>query len=493
MMANRFLHLPLLSVTVAALLLSACRDATPRPGIPTPLPMMQNSAPAANPQAADPAATQASAPAMTQTDAPAAGDEAAPAAELTALDPQTLASKAALPAVVKIDPTTLGQQIESLPVAGIEDMPGTPFVEAGLPAHVRLVFGGKKPNTQRVNPRELQVLIIPIAGYLAKFDKMPELQEEVKAQIDELRKFLDERTITDAETITVLPPFNAAQLIHSRIEFLKLPNGRGVRFLTSYATDPAPITAADLFYTFQGFTDDGLYYISAFFPLDTTTLAKTPADVSAVETDEASNRFGDYLVRIAQQIQTGADSDFTPALGAIDAVVRSIEPLASAPGTVAQVAPPAVTLEPTVAPIPATTEPTVPVITQPTAAPVVEATVAEATATETTVAEATVAEAAQENIATATATKVPASATKTTATARPALQLGRTTAIVNLRSAAGTRARIIMEVARNTAVTVLGRNSNSSWLRVRLRSGRVGWMASAYVRGVNLRRLPITR
>lgn len=466
MMANRFLHLPLLSLTVAALLLSACRDATPRPGIPTPLPAIQDSTPAAD------------APAPTQSSAQAAADEAAPAAEPTALDPETLASKAALPAVVKIDPAALGQQLESIPVAGIEDMPGTPFVEAGLPAHVRLVFGGKKPDTQRVNPRESQVLIIPIAGYLAKFEKMPELQEEVKAQIEELRKFLDERTITDAETITVLPPFNAAQLIHSRIEFLKLPNGRGVRFLTSYATDPAPITAADLFYTFQGFTDDGLYYISAFFPLDTTTLAKSPSDVSAVETDEASNRFGDYLVRIAQQIQSGADSDFTPALSTLDAVVRSIEPLATAPGAVAQAAPPAVTLEPTVSPVPATAEPTVPVIAQPTATPVAEATVAEAT---------------PETAAAATATEVPASAPESTATARPALQLGRTTTVVNLRSAAGTRARIIMEVPRNTAVTVLGRNSSSTWLRVRLRNGRVGWMAAAYVRGVNLRRLPITR
>jgi len=248
--------------------------------------------------------------------------------------------------------------------------------------------------------------------------------------------------------------------------------------VTSYATDPAPITAADLFYTFQGFTDDGLYYISAFFPLDTTTLTKAPADVSAVETDEASNRFGDYLVRIAQQVQTGADSDFTPALSAVDAVIRSIEPLAAAPGEVAQAAPPAVTLEPTVSPVPATAEPTVPVIAQPTETPVAEATVAEAT---------------PDSVAAATATKVPASAPESTATARPALQLGRTTTVVNLRSAAGTRARIIMEVARNTAVTVLGRNSNSSWLRVRLRNGRIGWMAAAYVRGVNLRRLPIVR
>ena len=82
---------------------------------------------------------------------------------------------------------------------------------------------------------------------------------------------------------------------------------------------------------------------------------------------------------------------------------------------------------------------------------------------------------------------------KSTATARPALQVGRTTTVVNLRSAASTRARVIMEVPRNTAVTVLGRNANSTWLRVKLRNGRVGWMSATYVRSVNLRRLPIIR
>ena len=63
-------------------------------------------------------------------------------------------------------------------------------------------------------------------------------------------------------------PGNAAQLVHSRTSYLELPGAKGVRFLTAYATDPMPITAEDLFYTFQGVTNDGAYYISAFFPLD---------------------------------------------------------------------------------------------------------------------------------------------------------------------------------------------------------------------------------
>jgi hypothetical protein len=458
-MANR----SYLTLAVAALILAACRDATPRPGIPTPLPDAPTAAPTA-------------AAALTE----AAPPEAAPDVAPTAIDPASLAPQAVLPAVVKIDPAGLGIPVASITVPGVDDPPGTPFVEAGLPAHVRLAFGASKPDTGRVDPRQPQILIIPLGGYLQKFGQMPELQEEVKAQVDELRALLRERSITDAETITVLPPFNAAQLVHSRISYLDLPGAKGVRFLTAYATDPTPITSEDLFYTFQGVTNDGAYYISAFFPLESTTLTKARADVSTTEADEAENRFGDYLVRIAGQLEAAGDADFSPSLDKLDAVIRSIEPLATAPGASAPTVPPAVTAEATATAATATSEPTMPVIATATAT---SEPIAEATATSAPTAEATLEPAATE-------TAEPES----TATARPpALQVGRTTTVVNLRSAASTRARIIMEVPRNTAVTVLGRTANSTWLRVRLRNGRVGWMSAAYVRNVNLRRLPVVR
>jgi len=495
MMANRLPHASLISATIAALLLSACRDATPRPGIPTPVPA------AAATQAPDAVTTATTAAPETaeETDAETEPDpnaeEGVPAPQPTALDPAALAPRAALPAVVKLNPTSLGQAVESLPVAGVEDAPGTPFVEAGLPAHVRIAFGGVKPNTTILNTREPQVLIIPIAGYLAKFGAMPELQEEVQAQIDELRTFLKERTITDAETITVLPPINAAQLMHSRIEYLDLPNGRGVRFLTAYSTDPITITAANLFYTFQGVTNDGLYYISAFFPIDTTKITRTPAEVTADENEEAVADFASYLARISQQLEAGKDTDFTPALSTIDAVIRSIEPLATAADASVSVAPTAVVTptaaptiaapEPTVTLAAATTAPTLPVIPQPTASPVPAAT------------ETTAATLAPTQAPAATATVAPTAAPVINEpTARPPamqLQVGRTTTVVNLRSAASTRSRIVIQVPRNTAVTVLGRTANNVWLRVRLRSGRVGWMAAAYIRGVNVRRVPIVR
>jgi len=322
-MANR----PILTLALIALLLAACRDATPRPGIPTPQP----DAPTPPPAAA----------AATVTDDAGReniSQEAAPDVAPTAIDPASLAPTAALPAVVKIDPAGLGLPVESVTIPGVNDPPGTPFVEAGLPAHVRLAFGAAAPDTSRVDPRQAQILIIPLGGYLQKFEQMPELQEEVKAQVDELRALLRDRSISDAETITVLPPFNAAQLVHSRIAYLELPGAKGVRFLTAYATDPTPITAEDLFYTFQGVTNDGAYYISAFFPLETAALTARRADVSSTEGDEAANRFGDYLARIAAQLEAAKDGDFTPSLDKLDAVIRSIEPLAEAPGVVAPTA-----------------------------------------------------------------------------------------------------------------------------------------------------------
>ncbi|MEO8354588.1 MAG: hypothetical protein ABI621_01610 [Chloroflexota bacterium] len=44
---------------------------------------------------------------------------------------------------------------------------------------------------------------------------------------------------------------------HPLMQVINFQNGRGIRFLTQYAQYPAPINNHELFYHFQGLTNDG--------------------------------------------------------------------------------------------------------------------------------------------------------------------------------------------------------------------------------------------
>jgi uncharacterized protein YgiM (DUF1202 family) len=52
---------------------------------------------------------------------------------------------------------------------------------------------------------------------------------------------------------------------------------------------------------------------------------------------------------------------------------------------------------------------------------------------------------------------------------------------VNLRSGAGVAYPVITAVPAGTTVTLIGRNGSTTWLKMRLPNGTVGWMNANYV------------
>ena len=64
----------------------------------------------------------------------------------------------------------------------------------------------------------------------------------------------------------------------SKPEYLKFENGSGVRYLTMYGQGFAPINNHDLFYSFQGLTADGRYWVSVIMPVNHPSLQATYDD-----------------------------------------------------------------------------------------------------------------------------------------------------------------------------------------------------------------------
>ena len=69
-----------------------------------------------------------------------------------------------------------------------------------------------------------------------------------------------------------MPFWNAAQMFTAKSSYFDFQSGRGLRFLTMYGQAFYPIDNTNLFYTYQGITTDGLYYLSAIMPLSNVAL-----------------------------------------------------------------------------------------------------------------------------------------------------------------------------------------------------------------------------
>jgi putative hemolysin len=78
----------------------------------------------------------------------------------------------------------------------------------------------------------------------------------------------------------ILPPMNAGHMMPApQVSYFDFQNGSGVRFLTQMGQAYYPINNQDLFYTFQGMTHDGAYYVAAILPISHPSL---PADGSEI-------------------------------------------------------------------------------------------------------------------------------------------------------------------------------------------------------------------
>ena len=132
------------------------------------------------------------------------------------------------------------------------------------------------------------------------------------------------------ENLPFLPVFNAGQVFHSNEQVIKFQNGTGVRFLTQYAQAPYPVNNESLFYTFQGLTSDGAYYVSAILPINAAFLSadgnpETPLPADGVPFDW--NNFENvpqHFDLVKQKLNATDPNAFTPSLSNLDALIQSI-------------------------------------------------------------------------------------------------------------------------------------------------------------------------
>lgn len=125
----------------------------------------------------------------------------------------------------------------------------------------------------------------------------------------------------DESALRVPDLFNAGQLYFSNPKAIRFQNGYGARWLSQYGQAYFPIGLPNLFYTFQGFTDDGLYYVSIIFPVNHPSLL--PADEVTLDQEFYEN-IADYTAEMRVQLEAESDNSFFPSLILLDELVASL-------------------------------------------------------------------------------------------------------------------------------------------------------------------------
>lgn len=174
-------------------------------------------------------------------------------------------------------------------------------------------------------PPEGEIHIYPTAGLNAEVQPIVAALQQLLAEQPDTSTFEGIPPNEGAEQLglTMLPPSNAVQTLRAQAEYLSFAEGQGIRYLTQLSQGPVPINNQDLFYTFQGLTDDGATYVSAYFPVTLPALPDSP-QLNEAEWAALMEDWQGYLAQTLALLDEQPTTAFTPDLAALDAVINSL-------------------------------------------------------------------------------------------------------------------------------------------------------------------------
>lgn len=177
------------------------------------------------------------------------------------------------------------------------------------------------------NPRILIYPTFELERNPRYFDDIARIRQLLIDRPDNVAQITRPEGMRDAEIPMIVDSgLGAGQVIRTQVRFVDFANGSGIRFITLYAQDTLPITSDGIFYTFQGMTNDGQYYISMTFPIALDILGNEGVFPFPTDDRDAFNEnYWAYLDDTELMIDSQADDAFSPSLSLLDDIIRSLQ------------------------------------------------------------------------------------------------------------------------------------------------------------------------
>ena len=242
------------------------------------------------------------------------------------------------PGSVGIDPSQISLDTQGLPVSWqAVVVPLQPYDESmppgpqGLPEHIEILFGVTDP-AERVSTDPV-MFIIPVDSYEAMYEANENTSvTQTMDSIAELTYALPEPAPTSGYPALPTAPYTpvagfndvAVQVGRASADE-ESASKNGFRFVGRWGQSPNPVTNQNLFYAYQGFTNDGEYLVSFFWPVSTEQLPATGGDVSQEDMDQFNSDMQAHMDEKAAMLNGLSTSDWQPDLATLDALVGSLQ------------------------------------------------------------------------------------------------------------------------------------------------------------------------
>ena len=191
---------------------------------------------------------------------------------------------------------------------GEDYMPGETY-----PTHVEFTFNTYAVGEHFHTPK---ILIYPVEEYRG-------ISPHAANTIDKLKHTLiDQPGGGSMSSLPFLPMWPAAQVFSARVEYFDFQSGSGIRYLTMYGQALYPVDNQNLFYTYQGITDDGRYYIAAVLPVMHLGL---PHEGQVDDWMAFEANWDNYLADTIAWLEAQDPNMFFPSLENLDAMMASFE------------------------------------------------------------------------------------------------------------------------------------------------------------------------
>ena len=197
----------------------------------------------------------------------------------------------------------------------------------GLPQHIEINFGVVNPSDKK--PGDPVMYIMPVDAYEQMWDQAG--NPYVSTTITNVYSWTVALQMPPPTSgLPALPPeeitgYNDLAVQIGRAESDENSASKsGYRFVGRWAQDANPVTAETrLMYTYQGFTNDGEYLVSFFYPVTTAALPRQ-ADMPAAEMEKFNSDPQAYMKAQAEMLNALPPSDWQPDLAQLDRLVGSL-------------------------------------------------------------------------------------------------------------------------------------------------------------------------
>ncbi len=214
-------------------------------------------------------------------------------------------------------------------------VPETPYDDSqppgpmGLPEHVEILFGAS--SLEERQPNSPIMYIIPVDAYAEMWDAAD--NSAVSQTIESIFRMM---VILPQPAATSGYPALPFEEIGAGYNDLAVQVGRvtpdensasrsGYRFVGRWQQDANPVTNQGLRYVYQGFTNDGKYLVSFWYPVSTSALPQTYDEVAQADLDAFNADPSAYIADQAAALNALSTSDWEPDLATLDAVVASLQ------------------------------------------------------------------------------------------------------------------------------------------------------------------------